>query len=111
MQGQIANYCPIISRKALVKNSTSLELIWQNIRQHFGFQVTGAHFIDFSDIHLEANERPEDLYQRLIVSVEDSLLRTNSLTHHGEAMTDDEELTTTLHGKPSGPHMVEAHPS
>ena len=43
----------------------TLEFIWQTIRQHFGFQVTGAHFIDFSDIHLEADKRPEDLFQRL----------------------------------------------
>ena len=78
MLGQIANYCPIISRSTLVKNSTSLEFIWQTIREHFGFQVTGAHFIDFSDIHLAADERPEDLYQRLMAFVEDSLLRTNT---------------------------------
>ena len=84
MLGQIANYCPIISRSTLVKNSTSLEFIWQTIRQHFGFQVTGAQFIDFSDIHPAADERPEDLYQRLSAFVEDSLLRANGLTHHGE---------------------------
>ena len=30
--GQIANYWPIISRSTLVKNSTSLEYIWQTIR-------------------------------------------------------------------------------
>ena len=31
MLGQIANYCPIILRSTLVKNSTSLEFIWQTI--------------------------------------------------------------------------------
>ena len=96
MLGQIANYCPIISRSTLVKNSTSLAFIWQTIRQHFGFQVTGAQFIDFSDIHLAADERPEDLYQRLMAFVEDSLLRANGLTHHGEHVPEDEELTPTL---------------
>ena len=96
MLGQIANYCPIISRSTLVKNSTSLEFIWQTIRQHFGFQVTGAQFIDFSDIHLAADERPEDLYQRPMAFVEDSLLRANGLTHHGEHVPEDEELTPTL---------------
>ena len=68
--GQIANYCPIISRSTLVKNSTSLEFVWQTIRQHFGFQATGAQFIDFADIHLAADKRPEDLYQRLMAFVE-----------------------------------------
>ena len=96
MLGQIANYCPIISRSTLVKNSTSLEYIWQTIRQHFGFQATGAQFIDFSDIHLAADERPEDLYQRLMAFVEDSLLRANGLTHHGKHVAEDEELTPTL---------------
>jgi hypothetical protein len=96
MLGQIANYCPIISRNTLVKNSTSLEFIWQTIRQHFGFQVTGAHLIDFSDIHLETDERPEDLFQRLTAFVEDSLLKANSLSHHGEQSAEDEELTPTL---------------
>ena len=95
MLGQIANYCPIISRNTLVKNSTSLEFIWQTIRQHFGFQVTGAHFIDFSEIHLEPDERPEDLFQRLMAFVEDSLLKINGLNHHGETMNEDEELTPT----------------
>jgi hypothetical protein len=38
--GQIANYCPVISRNTIVKNSTSLSTIWQAIRGHFGFQST-----------------------------------------------------------------------
>ena len=119
MLGQIANYCPIISRSTLVKNSTSLEFIWQTIRQHFGFQVTGAQFIDFSDIHLTADERPEDLYQRLMAFVEDSLLRANGLTHHGENVPEDEELTPTLENfvvltwlrliHPSLPRLVKQH--
>lgn len=61
MLGQIANYCPIISRSTLVKTSTSLKFIWQTIRQHFGFQPTGAHFIDFSNMKLEAGKRRGDL--------------------------------------------------
>ena len=37
MLGQIANYCPIISRNTMVRNSTSLATIWQAIRLHYGF--------------------------------------------------------------------------
>ena len=96
MLGQIANYCPIIARNTLVKNSTSIQSIWNTIRQHFGFQITGAHFIDFADIHLESNERPEDLYQRLMAFVEDILLKANSLSHHGDLITEDEELRPSL---------------
>ena len=64
MLGQIANYCPIISQNSIVKNSTSLDSIWQAIRLHFGFQHTGAQFLDFADIRQEPGEKPEDLYQR-----------------------------------------------
>ncbi|ESP04159.1 hypothetical protein LOTGIDRAFT_170991 [Lottia gigantea] len=97
MLGQIANYCPIISRNSIVKNSTSIEYIWQLIRLHYGFQSTGAHFIDFNDIHLESDEKAEDLYQRLSAFVEDNLLRQGgNITHHGVDVTEDEEASPTL---------------
>ena len=97
MLGQIANYCPVISRNTIVKNSMSIENIWQTIRLHYGFQSTGGHFIDFSSIRFEPNERPEDLYQRLMAFVEDNLLRRDSgITHNGEVIAEDEELTPTL---------------
>lgn len=97
MLGQIANYCPVVSRNTIVKNSTSVNAIWQAIRLHFGFQTSGAHFLDFDNIKLEPEERPEDLYQRLMSFVEDSLLQENgNILHHGELMDADEELTPTL---------------
>jgi len=68
----------VIVTNTLVKNSTSIQSIWNTIRQHFGFQITGALFINFADIHLESNETPEDLYQRLMAFVEDILLNANS---------------------------------
>ena len=37
MLGQIANYCPMISRNVIIKQSTSVEKIWQAIPMHFGF--------------------------------------------------------------------------
>lgn len=96
MLGQIANYCPVISRNTIVRNSTSVEGIWQAIRLHFGFQSTGAQLIDFVDIHLETDERPEDLYQRLMAFTEDSLLKAAGLTHHGIALNEDEDLSPSL---------------
>jgi hypothetical protein len=97
MLGQIANFCPIISRQTIVTNSTSLDHVWQSIRAHYGFQTSGARFLDIADIKLEHNERPEDLYQRLMAFAEDSLLSSNStVLHHGERLTDDEEMTPTL---------------
>ena len=97
MLGQIANYCPVISRNSIVRSSTSMDSIWQAIRMHFGFHSTGAHFIDFDDIKLEAEERPEDLYQRLLAFADDILLQQNGgITHHGEVPQEDEEVSPSL---------------
>ena len=97
MLGQIANFCPVISRNTIVKNCTSVNAIWQAIRAHYGFQSTGAHFLDFSNIKLEVDERPEDLFQRLMSFTEDNLLVANStITHHGETVVVDEELSPLL---------------
>ena len=84
MLGQIANYCPVISGNKNVKNSTLLGSIWSPIRLHFGFEATGAHFLDFSEIQLEQGKRPEDLYQRLTAFTGDNLLRSNSIQHASE---------------------------
>ena len=62
MLGQIANFFPIISRKTITHNSTSVDNIWQTIRAHFGFQSTGGHFLNLANFKLELEERPEDLF-------------------------------------------------
>ena len=52
---------------------------------HVGFQSTGAHFLDFDPIHLDAGERLEDLFQRLTSFIEDNLLQQGGgISHHGE---------------------------
>lgn len=62
--------------------------IWSAIHLHFGFEATGAHVLDFLEIHLELGERPEDLYQRLMAFTEVNLLRRNSTQHHGALLTE-----------------------
>ena len=95
--GQIANFCLVISRNSIVKHSTSLNDIWQKIRQLYAFQSTGAHFLDLASIHLQPDERPEDQFQRLMASFEDNLLSVHGgLTHHGDQVTADEDLSPTL---------------
>lgn len=96
MLGQIANYCPIISRNTIVKNSTSLTDVWQAIRAHFGFQSTGAQILDLADMHIEPEEKPEDLFQRITAFIEDSLLDASVLSHHGVKLEEEEELSPTL---------------
>ena len=97
MLGQIANFCPIISRNSIIKSSTSLNDIWQKIRLHFGFQSSGSHFLDLSQIKQLPDERPEDLFQRLTAFFEDNLVTTSGgILHHGKAMPSDEDLTPTI---------------
>ena len=55
MLGQIANFCPVISRNTITKLSTSLGDIWQSIRLHYGFQTSGAHFIDLVNVRTLMN--------------------------------------------------------
>ena len=93
----IANWAPIVSRLSILRNSTSLDSIWQSIRAHYGFQTSGAYFIDLADIKLQQSERHQDLYQRLMAFTEDNLLAKDCpLTHHGERIEEDEEISPSL---------------
>ena len=97
MLGQIANFCPIIARNSIVKNSTSLQQIWQSIRLHFGCQSSGSHLLDFAAIQLQPDERPEDLFQRLMAFAEDNLLKSDhDVTHHGCLPSSDEDMSPSL---------------
>ena len=78
MLGQIANFCPVISRSSIVKNSTSIRSVWQAIRAHYAFQSTSARFLDFSNIKREVDERPKDLFKHLVSFTEDNLWPRNS---------------------------------
>ena len=75
--GQIAHYVGVISRNS-VMHCTSISEIWQEIRLHFGFQSTGAHFLNFAEFKLDHNERPEDLYQRMLAFLENNLLQSDA---------------------------------
>ena len=77
---------PVIARNTIVKKSCSLNDIWAALRLNFGFQSTGAHFIDFCDINLNPDERPED----------NLLTVSGGITHHGDPIVEDEDLTPTI---------------
>ena len=42
MLDQIANWCPVISLTIIVNHSTSLNDVWQKIREHYGFLNTAT---------------------------------------------------------------------
>ena len=97
MFGQISSFCPVISRSAIVKNSPSLASVWQNIGMNFGFQTSGAHFLDSDSTPFGSDEHPDDLFQRLTVSIDDILITTDiPITHHGELSSIDEDFSPEI---------------
>ena len=81
----IAAYAPIISRRTIIEDSTSLESIWSEIQEHYGFLVTGSRWLDVEEIALKPDERPQDLHQRLSSFIDDNLLKKDgALTHQGK---------------------------
>ena len=97
MLNQIANFCPVISRRTIVNDSTSLNSVWSQIKLHFGFQTTGANFIDFVSIKYSPPERAETLYQRMLTFIENNLLYPGiAMTHKGADINEYEDLSPTL---------------
>ena len=54
---QVANYCPVLSRNTIVRNSTSIQSMWQTIL-HYGFQSSGSHFLDLAETRLCPDYKP-----------------------------------------------------
>ena len=80
-----------------VNGCISLNDIWQKIRLHYNIQKSGSQFLDLADITLQPDEKPEDLYQRLVAFYTDNLLEAKGDTeHHGEKLELDEEITPTI---------------
>ena len=50
MLNQIANFCLINLQRTIVKDSTSINSVWNQIKLHFDFQTIGANFKDFVSI-------------------------------------------------------------
>ena len=97
MLQQVANFCPIISRRTIVHESTSIQTVWQAIKLHFGFQTTGGNFIDFLEIKFTPPERPETLYQRMLSFIENNLLTPDlEITHRGDDIEEFEDMSPTL---------------
>ena len=103
MLSAIASFCPVISRKAIVDDSRSVKEVWHTIRLHYNIQTSGANFLDFVNINLEPDEKPEDLYQRMSAFISDNLLKKSSddpIIHdeddEDDVRNDDEVLSPSL---------------
>ena len=77
MLRKIASYCPVIDRNIIIEDSKCITDVWKAIRLHFNFQKSTANFIDLADFTLEADERPEDLYQRMMSFIRENLLKAS----------------------------------
>ena len=96
MLGMIAQYCPPLLKKDVMKSSTSLAWIWKRVRLHFGFVQSEVHFLKMNEIKRQDDERYETLYQRILAHIDDNLLTVASnIQHNGQAVAQDEVMSPT----------------
>ena len=97
MLTQIYSWGNIIAKHQIVDESISMNYIWALYREHFGFHVTGSRYLDLSSIRQLPDEKPSDLYQRILSFFTDNLhTRESNLKHKGKDPTSDERLSVSL---------------
>ena len=79
--GQIANFAPVISRNAIIRNSTSVTSVWHVLYQHYGFQEPRSNCLNPNDESLKSDEEPTD---------DDILLRQHIQLHGGDYIEEEE---------------------
>ena len=94
---QIANYAPMIPRNDIVRDCGSLDEVWQKIRLYYNLQSTGSLLNECFNIKRQPEETPQALYARLKQSFDENLITRNGLTHVDGKLTEDEEMSPTLH--------------
>ena len=94
MLNYVAGYASVVSQNMVVIKSTCFNEIWQHLRQYYLFVSSGAQFFDLASIKWLPDECHECLYQRIAAFCDDNLLTAGcGITHHGVAVTEDEEIT------------------
>lgn len=97
MLGLITTFVPHFLSNSIVRDSTSLDSVWQFIRKYYGFKQSEGNFMKYYSIRWEEGERPERLYQRLLAHLQDNLLtRDGKIQHDGECPTVDEDMSATV---------------
>lgn len=94
MLGLISTFVPHFLSNDIVRNSTSMDYVWQAIRKYYGFKQSEINMLNYYDIKWEDGERPERLFQRLMAHIQDNLLTIEGkLQHNGAPVTEDEDFT------------------
>lgn len=97
MLGFIAQYSPHELNTEISSNCPSLDMVWQTIREYYGFKQSEAQFLKFTAIKWESGERPEKLYRRVMAHLQDNLLTTEcNLLHNGAKPTSNEVMSPTV---------------
>ena len=97
MLDQVANWAPLIARNDITRDCESLDQVWQVIRLFYNLQTSGALLNEAWNVTRHHDETPQALYSRIKQLYDDNLLKVNGLNHLNEPVTEDEELSPTLH--------------
>ena len=98
MLEQLSNWTlNIIPRNDITRDCASLEAVWQKCRLYYNMESTGSLLNEVWNITREPDETPQALYSRLKQQYDDNLLRSHGLNHVDGPLSEDEELSPTLH--------------
>lgn len=90
----VAYNAPVVSWNFVTQQATSLDEIWNRLRQRFGIKKSGARITELVDIQMEPGESREALWERIYSFVEDTFLVTGGAVKHEEVVTTVNETFT-----------------
>ena len=96
MLEQIANFCPLIPRYDITRDSSSLSEVWNKIRLYYNLEKSGALLNECWNISRKEDESPQALFARLKQAYNDNLITANTLHHVDGVLEEDEEMSPTL---------------
>ena len=93
----IAYNAPVISWNFVTQEATSLEDIWNRLRQRYGIKRSGTRITELVDITKDPGESVEALWEKVYSFFQENLLRIGgSVKHQGADNTANEQFSPTL---------------
>ena len=97
MLGSIHSYAPVISKRFITEEATSLNEIWGRLRTRFGCRKTGSSILELTSLSASPDETHEALWERVLSFVEGNLISANdNIEHLGAKIETSEVMTPTL---------------
>ena len=94
---QIANFAPTIPRNDITRDSASVQDVWGKIRLYFNLEKSGALANECWAIKRKPEESPQALFARLKQCYDENLITSFGLAHVDGPLTEDEEMSPSLH--------------